>query len=222
MKIKRVLPENQDKDTSTYWAFATIGKTKPKIVIIVEAHTRESSCAVGRRGIIQSSKHMVCCRPPADHHMWEDYVTIVRLAAKHTNQPSQLQTTLKSLAQIKPYNSFSFLCSFPFLIIIITILLWIKPELVTYKAAETDPCHLISPWGTDRGCCKYPCVSACAVRMCIVCVCVCVCVRQSEKALNSYYLAFKLKPAEPMPSWEAVCWSCSRFRLSASPTISQQ
>ena len=29
-KIKHVLPENQDKDTSTHWAFATIGKKKKK------------------------------------------------------------------------------------------------------------------------------------------------------------------------------------------------
>ena len=57
---------------------------------------------------------------------------------------------------------------------------------------------------------SHACVRVCAVRMCIVCVCVCVCVcvRDSERALNSYYIAFKLKPAEPTPSWEAVFHYC--------------
>ena len=90
-------------------------KKRRKKVMIKQAHTRESGCGVGRRGNIHSSKHMVCRRPPADHQMWEDYVTVVRLAAKHTNQPSRLQKTIKSLALIKPHYSFSFLCFFPFL-----------------------------------------------------------------------------------------------------------
>ena len=177
---------------------------------------------------------MVCRRPLADHQTWEDYVTVLRLAAKHTDQPSPLQATLKSLALSKPNNSFSFLCFFPFLILIVVTLLWIKSELVTF-AGETgssrrpicDQHYLISQWGTGRGCCRQPCVpewvSVCVcvcvcVRMCIVCICV----RESERALNSYYIAFKLKPVEPMPSWEAVCRLCSRFRLSASPIISKQ
>ena len=93
-------------------------------VIIIQARTRESGCGVGRRGNIQNSKHMVYRRPPADHQMWENYVTVARLAAKNTNQRSWLQTTLKSIALIKPHNYFSFLCFFPFLIIIIIILPW--------------------------------------------------------------------------------------------------
>ena len=60
--------------------------------------------------------------------------------------------------------------------------------------------------------------------MCIVCVrvSVCVCVRESKRALTSHYTAFQVKPAKPTPSWEAVCRSCSRFLLSASPIVSQQ
>ena len=112
-KIKHELPENQAKDTSIHWAFATIGKTNKK-VIITQAHTRESGCGVGWRRNIHSSTHKVCHRPPADHQKWEDYVTVMRLAAKHTKQPSWLQATLKSLALIKPHNSFSFLCFFFF------------------------------------------------------------------------------------------------------------
>ena len=65
-------------------------------------------------------------------------------------------------------------------------------------------------------------VCVCVLWECAQCVCVCNCKRESKRALNSYYIAFKLKSAEPTPSWDAVCWSCSRFLLSASPIISQQ
>ena len=77
------------------------------------------------------------------------YVTVVRLAAKYTNQPSQLQITLKSLAPIKPHN-FLF-CSF-FLIIIIVILPWIESESVTFKASETSNSrwHYLWPMWSDR------------------------------------------------------------------------
>ena len=152
--------------------------------------TRENGCGVERRGNIHSSKHMVCCWPPADHQMWDDYMTVVRLAAKHTNQPSWLQTTLKSLELIQPYISFSFLCFFPILIIIIIIFLWTESESVTF-AGETgsrkqcicDPCYLISQWGAGRGCCRQPCVCVCAVRMCIMCVCVCKREQESTEQL---------------------------------------
>ena len=73
-KIKHVLPENQDKDTSTHWAFATIDikKTKQKNNNNNKSTHKREQLWDGRRGNIHSSitsKHMMCRQPPADHQM---------------------------------------------------------------------------------------------------------------------------------------------------------